>query len=141
MGDENWIVIPVLLLCYNTCQVALMLLSYRSGPASPKKQNQHQHQLESTLFTASHDLDLASEDNLVSLRVYLQEKLRILPVGAKSQRTMIATWLCEVFLHLIAVSGGVADSKLLRQLKDFLRNNRSVIINTHLHHIYIFLCN
>lgn len=107
-----------------------MLLSYRTGQASSKKQQmqQQQPQLESTLFTATHDLDLSSEANLTSLRVYLQEKLRILPVGTKSQRTMIATWLCEVYLHLIATGGGVADSKLLRQFKDFLRNNRCVCV-------------
>lgn len=115
-------------------EVALMLLSYRGSSASSRKQ-QHQQGLgrqylaesNCTLFTAMEDLDLSSEDNLTSLRVYLQEKLRILPAGAKSQKTMIATWLCEVFLHLIAITGGVRDSKLLRSFKDFLRSNRGTL--------------
>ena len=111
-----------------------MLLSHRGGTSKKKKQRPQQPPqplLEGTLFTAANDMDLSSEDNLTSLRVYLQEKLRILPVGAKSQRTMIATWLCEVYLHLITMTGGIEDSKLLRPFKDFLRNNRWVIARHH----------
>jgi hypothetical protein len=42
----------------------------------------------------------------------LQEELKIIPANAKSQRTMICTWLCEIFLHQIAnasFAGSEAD--------------------------------
>lgn len=38
---------------------------------------------------------------LHAVRVYIEEVLKTLPNTAKSQRTMIATWLCEIYLHLI----------------------------------------
>jgi len=66
-----------------------------------------------------------------ALRVYLVEQLRILPIGSKSQRTMVCTWLCDVFLHQIASAsfsgsaGGNGD--LLSQFKDFIRTYRSVL--------------
>lgn len=55
-------------------------------------------------FAAS-NLRLATTDGpeLTALRVYLQEKLRLLSVSAKSQRTMICTWLCEIFLHQMSM--------------------------------------
>jgi hypothetical protein len=54
---------------------------------------------------SSSKLCLATTDGpeLSSLRVYLQEKLRLLAASAKSQRTMICTWLCEIFLHQISM--------------------------------------
>ena len=78
-------------------------------------------------------IPLATTDGpeLSALRVFLQEELKILPVTAKSQRTMICTWLCEIFLHQIASAsfsgsaGGNGD--LLAQFKDFIRSNRSVL--------------
>ena len=38
---------------------------------------------------------------LTSLRVYLSETLGAQSPANKSQRTMLATWLCEIFLHQI----------------------------------------
>jgi hypothetical protein len=44
------------------------------------------------------------------LRVYLTEMLKVLPNSSKSQRTMVCTWLCELYLHMISVSQlGVAS--------------------------------
>lgn len=50
---------------------------------------------------------------LFALRSYLTEALRALPLSAKSQRTMLCTWLCEVYLHQIScasISKGTASS-------------------------------
>ena len=92
---------------------------------------------------------LAAKDGpeLGSLRVYLQEELKIIPANAKSQRTMICTWLCEIFLHQIANAsfagseadddkgvaasrqpdGRLSEGELLAQFKDFIRGNRTVL--------------
>lgn len=50
-------------------------------------------------------LVLTGGAELTPLRVYLSETLKTLPMGAKSQRTMLCTWLCEIFLHQIAAAG------------------------------------
>lgn len=54
---------------------------------------------------ASSNLQLATTDGpeLTALRIYLQEKLGLLSASAKSQRTMICTWLCEIFLHQMSM--------------------------------------
>jgi hypothetical protein len=49
-------------------------------------------------------LILTGGAELTPLRVYLSEVLKTLPLGAKSQRTMLCTWLCELFLHQISVA-------------------------------------
>ncbi len=59
-----------------------------------------------SLSSRSEDLRgfiLTGGAELTPLRVYLSEVLKTLPLGAKSQRTMLCTWLCEVFLHQISV--------------------------------------
>jgi hypothetical protein len=38
---------------------------------------------------------------LTSLKVFLLQVLRSLPSGAKMQRTMLCTWLCDLYLHQI----------------------------------------
>jgi hypothetical protein len=38
---------------------------------------------------------------LTSVRVFLLECLQVLSQASKSQRTMLATWLCEIYLHQI----------------------------------------
>lgn len=130
-----------------------MLLSATKNPANlskkkPTKKNPYyqRSQPTSTSSNAFHiqpdidiselDLYLIDEGTLISLRIYLQEKLRMLHVSSKSQRTMIATWLCEIYIHMIAVFDNTSnnitttstskgnDSKLLKMFKDFLRNNR-----------------
>jgi hypothetical protein len=72
-----------------------------------------------------------SEPTMEALRLYLREKLRLLPADAKSQKTMIATWLCEIFLHTIAVASqqrqGVANT--VQEFKEFLRKNRGSLDN------------
>lgn len=89
-----------------------------------------------------------SGPTMQALRLYLREKLRLLPADAKSQKTMIATWLCEIFLHTIAaaatanVSTPVSDSdsatsshqqqsmtKTVQEFKEFLRKNRGSLDN------------
>jgi len=47
---------------------------------------------------------------LSALRIYLMEEIELLPAGSKSQRTMICTWLCEIFLHEITMAGLTGDS-------------------------------
>lgn len=41
---------------------------------------------------------------LSPLRVFLLETLKVLPASSKSQRTMLCTWLCEIFLHQIEIA-------------------------------------
>ena len=68
-----------------------------------------------------------------ALRLYLREKLRLLPADAKSQKTMIATWLCEIFLHTIASAATAQQQqgvgKTVQEFKDFLRKNRGSLDN------------
>lgn len=42
-----------------------------------------------------------SGPELSAIRRYLEEVLRFLPLTSKSQRTMVCTWLCELFVHEI----------------------------------------
>ena len=71
---------------------------------------------------------------LHALRIYLQEKLNLLPSSSKSQRTMIATWICEIFIHHITASTLCASSPtsdtLFTMFKDFLRGNRNILDHT-----------
>jgi len=87
-------------------------------------------------------------------RVYLEETLRCLPGTAKSQKTMISTWLCEIYLYLIhcaslmprwKFSRGVpppsvfdstkpisasslpSEAQVTSLFKDFLRANRNLL--------------
>mmetsp|Transcript_13019 Transcript_13019/g.19636 ORF Transcript_13019/g.19636 Transcript_13019/m.19636 type:complete len:1090 (-) Transcript_13019:185-3454(-) len=114
-------------------EVVLLLLSSKGTASAPVMPHLSIDQSPSSFSLL---LDIGeievSDSTAVSLRVYLQEKLRMLPAGSKSQRTMIATWLCEVYLHTLAVDrdreGGVAgESKTGRMFKDFLRNNRGTL--------------
>jgi hypothetical protein len=66
--------------------------------------------------------------SLRPLRFFLSEILLNLPLAAKSQRTMVCTWLCEMYLHEISVSQlqQKDDEKLITQdFMGFLRSNRS----------------
>jgi len=40
---------------------------------------------------------------LSALRIYLLDAVEVLPHSAKSQRTMVCTWLCEIFLHQVTM--------------------------------------
>jgi hypothetical protein len=109
--------------------------SQRPPPSSSLSPNGQFH-IQPDVDISELDLYLVDEGTIVALRIYLQEKLRMLHVSAKSQRTMIATWLCEIYIHMLAVydqlsissssKSAAADSKLLKMFKDFLRNNRWV---------------
>jgi len=87
-------------------------------------------------------LNLSHGPELTALRVYLQEQLMSLPLQSKSQRTMVCTWLSEIFLHQITTlvlspsppslsspsSSSLSPpsvSVLVGQFKDFLRANKS----------------
>lgn len=72
-----------------------------------------------------------------ALRVYMEELLKSLPVALKSQRTMIATWACEIYLHLLQLTSQSkspstqgtplpTQQELLGRFKDFLRSHRYV---------------
>lgn len=121
-------------------EVVLMLLSATQNPVNLNKKKQTKKNNNpplppstgSNIFHIQPDVDiseldlyLSDEVTITALRIYLQEKLRILHVSAKSQRTMIATWLCEIYIHMIAIFDVKPnESKLLKPFKDFLRNNR-----------------
>jgi vacuolar protein sorting-associated protein 18 len=151
-------------------EVVIMLLSATKNPINFNKKKQNKKSpyyqrpppssssLSSSSNAAFHiqpdvdiselDLYLADEGTISALRIYLQEKLRMLHVSYKSQRTMIATWLCEIYIHMIAVfehhqgrptataaasaggsggGGSGSESKLLKMFKDFLRNHRGTL--------------
>ncbi len=98
-------------------------------------------------------LRISDANNLNALCIYLTEKLRIIPNTAKAQRTMVCTWLCELYLQRIAMadlasttnSGGQGNAKesllrsvdvrnatdddeLVNQFKDFIRSNRYLCV-------------
>jgi hypothetical protein len=116
-----------------------MLLSATKNPAnlSKKKQTRKNNvpppqttlgkfQIQPDVDISELDLYLQDEGTISALRIYLQEKLRMLHVSTKSQRTMIATWLCEIYLHMLSVYDDrkSGETKLLKMFKDFLRNTR-----------------
>ncbi len=70
-------------------------------------------------------LRLATTDGpeLSALRIYLLEKLRTLSPSAKSQRTMICTWLCEIFLHQISMAH--LNAKWATKTEPMLEDNES----------------
>ena len=81
-------------------------------------------------------LGLTDSPQLSAIRIYLHEQLNNLSLSSKSQRTMVSTWLCEIYLHQITTAGLPQDSKnkdkdntmqqqLIGQFKDFLRSNKS----------------
>lgn len=83
---------------------------------------------------------LSSEpEDYDSLRIYMLELLKVLPTSAKSQRTMLATWITEIYLHSIYASNYVDDQKadVTNQLKAFLRTNR--YINLTLFLVYVLV--
>lgn len=81
------------------------------------------------------EYDFSNEQTMASLRQYLLEKLKAMPQSAKSQKTMIATWLCELFLHAIssasrlssAASSSASVGSLVQSVKEFLRKNRGTL--------------
>jgi hypothetical protein len=98
---------------------------------------------------------------LAGLCAYLSEKLRVMSASAKSQRTMVCTWLCELLLQRIAAlelkasphpsSSSLAKPQpqgsddledLINQFKDFIRANKYVpwLIPTHFDHTVGMCC-
>lgn len=90
-------------------------------------------------------LQLTDSTHTMALCTYLTEKLRLVPAAAKSQRTMVCTWLSELLLQRIALAGlkaggsiggvdgtlrsggGAEEEDLVNQFKDFIRANRSYL--------------
>ena len=70
---------------------------------------------------------LTSSDELTAVRFYVEEVLRILPLTAKCQRTMLCTWLCELYVHQIATLtlANDIDKDLMNKFQEFLRQHRS----------------
>ena len=78
---------------------------------------------------------------LSALRIYLLEEMQMLSSNAKSQRTMICTWLSEIFLHQITMSdlniekvtkNNTQDAvahreELIGTFKEFLEINKSAL--------------
>lgn len=65
--------------------------------------------------------------NLNPIRIFLLELLKILPVNLKSQRTMLCTWLSEIFLHQITESNLSTNSTgpdLTNEFMTFLKANK-----------------
>lgn len=70
--------------------------------------------------------DITSARNVAALIAYLQTKLQILPMSQKSQRTMLATWLCELMLYDMTTSDDDKDMKV-QQFEDFLRKHKAML--------------
>jgi hypothetical protein len=72
----------------------------------------------------SHNLDLSP------IRIYLLEVLKSLPPGSKSQRTLLCTWLCEIYLYQINKSTASNESgksttiDVTPEFMSFLRLNK-----------------
>lgn len=60
-------------------------------------------------------------ENLSAIKIYLLELLKVIPSSSKSQRTMICTWLCEIYLHQFSVS---PSADVEEDIKSFMRSNR-----------------
>lgn len=76
---------------------------------------------------------LSREVNLSPVRIYLLELLKLLPTTSKSQRTIVCTWLCEIYLHQITDDSLEAERErvvsssqqlLFTEFSQFLRANR-----------------
>ena len=70
---------------------------------------------------------LTSSIELTAVRFYVEEVLRVLPLTGKCQRTMLCTWLCELYVHQIAtlaLSNDI-DKDLMNKFQEFLRQHRS----------------
>lgn len=83
----------------------------RSSTAAGDSDNNRKGGTSNSSVTAASTLEdlrglvLTGGAELTPLRVYLAETLKTLPISAKSQRTMLCTWLCEIYLHQIAAAG------------------------------------
>jgi len=79
-------------------------------------------------------LPLTSGTELTELRLYLEEILRDLPLTSKSQRTMICTWLCELYIHEISMhtlsKSFKYDPSIMNIFQEFLRMHRSSLDST-----------
>ncbi len=65
--------------------------------------------------------------NQTFLRIYLLQVLQNIPVANKSQKTMIASWICEIYIHEIAckiISDSFSDVSSKREdLKSSLKQS------------------
>ena len=58
----------------------------------------------------SNSFTVTNGPELSAIRTYLLNEIQVLPAKAKSQRTMICTWLSEIYLHQITMAGLARDS-------------------------------
>jgi hypothetical protein len=68
-------------------------------------------------------------DAATPLRIYVSEVLKSLGTMMKAQKTMLATWLCEIYLHQICLIEDLSDSvkkldDLVVEFQKFLREYR-----------------
>jgi hypothetical protein len=74
---------------------------------------------------------MSNSVNLNPVRVYLLELLKILPSSSKSQRTLLCTWLSEIFLHQITSYEisltPVVGTDLTNDFMTFMKVNRFVV--------------
>jgi hypothetical protein len=116
-SESNW---EKAALCFSYCglsvdEVILKLLSIESLISGEKDKYP---KIISSEFIWSMTLE-----NLNAIKIYLLELSKVVPSSAKSQRTMICTWLCEIYLHQFSVCG---SSSIEEDIKLFMRSNRFV---------------
>lgn len=80
-------------------------------------------------------LTLTDSNELNALKIYLLEVLAELPNSSKSQRCVISTWISEIYLHQITISGHTGqisrNKTLTIEFQKFLENNHaSLDLNT-----------
>lgn len=70
---------------------------------------------------------LCNHVNVAPVRIYLIELLKLLPASSKSQRTILCTWVCEIYLHEItenALSAAKGRPDLTSEFNLFLKANK-----------------
>lgn len=82
-----------------------------AAPPAPANTNNASSSFLSTLEDLR-GLILSGGADLTPLRIYLAESLKTLPSTAKSQRTMLCTWLCEIYLHQISTAAISASAAI-----------------------------
>jgi hypothetical protein len=74
-------------------------------------------------------LPLTTGPELSAVRRYLEELLCFLPLTSKSQRTIVCTWLCELFVHEIASctldKTRNINPDVMNRFQSFLRTHKS----------------
>jgi len=102
--------------CGLSVDEAILKLLSISDPTITEKEKHSSKMLSSEL------LWLTALEKLDSIKMHLIELLKALPLSAKSQRSMICIWICEIYLHQLSVMDN--SVKVEEEIKTFMRSHR-----------------